>query len=272
MMRAHKWGTGWGPGSVAPVVACGWCVGVALLALVGAATPTPVRAAGGTYYVGSTDGTTSVTTGCVTDFANTTCTLRGALAQNATDGGGGTVSFGSTIPAATVTTIDIGGGTLTLANDVTIDGTGQAGGDQRGLHGETAVVHGETSGVTVSSVTGTDADRAATPSGTSGGGGIYNNGGTMTVTNSTLSGNSAINGGGGIYNNGGTVTVTNSTLSGNSATNGGGGIYNNGGTVTVTNSTLSGNSASTGGGIYNGGTVNATNTLIVNNTACDCAS
>jgi hypothetical protein len=89
------------------------------------------------------------------------------------------------------------------------------------------------------------------------GGGIYNTG-TLTVANSTLSGNSAISAGfgGGIYNTG-TVTVTNSTLSGNSAIAGrgvvggfGGGIYNTG-TLTVTNSTCSGNSAIAGGGISN---------------------
>ena len=39
------------------------------------------------------------------------------------------------------------------------------------------------------------------------------------------------------------ATLTNSTLSGNSATADGGGIENDGGMATLTNSTLSGNSA-----------------------------
>ncbi|MFT6288926.1 MAG: CSLREA domain-containing protein [Alcanivorax sp.] len=102
------------------------------------------------------------------------------------------------------------------------------------------------------------------------GGGI-NNSGTVTVTNSTFSGNSANSGyGGGIANfgSGGTVTVTNSTFSGNSANSGyGGGIanYSNGGTVTVTNSTFSGNSGTSGFGAaianasIGGGTVTITN-------------
>src|SRR2546421_695959 len=72
----------------------------------------------------------------------------------------------------------------------------------------------------------------------------------VTVTGSTLSGNSASGfygggTGGGIYNSG-TMTVTDSTLSGNSvgfSSSTGGGISNSG-TMTVTNSTLSGNSAS----------------------------
>ena len=55
------------------------------------------------------------------------------------------------------------------------------------------------------------------------------------------------------FNNVGTLTITNSTFSGNSGINYGGGIFNNGGTATITNSTFSGNSASSGGGIYNDG-------------------
>jgi hypothetical protein len=84
------------------------------------------------------------------------------------------------------------------------------------------------------------------------GGGIENYYGTLTVSNSTLSGNSAAYGGG-IFNDYGTLTVSNSTLSGNSA-NGyyGGGIYNYLGPLTVSNSTLSGNSAGDGGGISTG--------------------
>jgi len=78
------------------------------------------------------------------------------------------------------------------------------------------------------------------------GGAIYNQG-TLTLINSTLSDNSGCEGGG-IYNFG-TVTVSGSTISGNSA-RGGGGIVNEG-TLTVINSTLSGNSAASGGGIYN---------------------
>ena len=94
------------------------------------------------------------------------------------------------------------------------------------------------------------------------GGGIYNRG-TLAVSDSTLSGNSATGGfgggdsGGGIYNDySATLTVSNSTLSGNStagwASRQGGGIYNQG-VLTVSNSTLSGNSTTGPGGSYNGG-------------------
>jgi CSLREA domain-containing protein len=100
-----------------------------------------------------------------------------------------------------------------------------------------------------------------------GGGGIFNQG-TLIVTNSSFSGNSANIGdlGGGIFNEG-TLIVTNSTFAGNSAANGGG-IDNTAGTLTVTNSTFSGNSAVVAGGIDNAaGTVTVTNSTFASNSA-----
>ncbi len=96
-------------------------------------------------------------------------------------------------------------------------------------------------------------------------GGAFNNAGTLTVSNSTISGNKAngVGVGGGIYNKfGGTLTVTKSTISGNTAFSSGGGIFN-GGKLMVTDSTISGNSSSFfGGGIYNSGTLTVTNSTI----------
>lgn len=103
------------------------------------------------------------------------------------------------------------------------------------------------------------------------GGGIYNTG-TLTVTASTLSANNCGTGGGAIYNSAGTVTVTDCTISGNSAAIiGGGGIYN-AATLTVTNSTLSGNEVwwyGSGGGIYNAGTATVASSTITRNFAAD---
>ncbi len=99
------------------------------------------------------------------------------------------------------------------------------------------------------------------------GGGIANEDtGALNVINSTLSGNSAI--AGGAILNDGTLTVTNSTFSTNSAQDEGGCIFNNG-SANVTNSTLVGNSAvSIGGGIdANSGTTTLANTIIAGNSA-----
>ena len=103
------------------------------------------------------------------------------------------------------------------------------------------------------------------------GGGIYNSSGTLTLTNSTISGNTASsNGGGGIFTIG-TLTLTNSIVSGNTASNNsGGGIFNSANnTITLTNSTVSGNTGTfNGGGIFsNSGTLTLTNSTVSGNTA-----
>ena len=108
-----------------------------------------------------------------------------------------------------------------------------------------------------------------------GGGGIYNYGGILTITCSTISGNTASNSGGGIQNVDGTVTITDSIISGNFA-NSGGGICNYDGILMITGSIISGNTASgSGGGIdnyggviyYGGGILTVTNSIISGNIA-----
>jgi len=119
------------------------------------------------------------------------------------------------------------------------------------------------------------------------GGGIYNygeaGGGTLWLINSAVSGNVANQGlagypsGGGIYNDQGRVTLTDSLVTNNTLNSttpnyvgSGGGIRNDGGTLSVMNSTISGNSADFGGGIYaNSGTVTVTNSTFVGNVAGD---
>src|SRR5262249_31665131 len=66
---------------------------------------------------------------------------------------------------------------------------------------------------------------------------------------------SAGDNGGGLYNLNGTLTLTNCTVSGNSAGYDGGGLWNNG-TATLTDCTVSGNSAGKGGGLFNGVSLN----------------
>ena len=70
------------------------------------------------------------------------------------------------------------------------------------------------------------------------GGGIHNDCTTLSVTDCTFFQNSTTNYGGGVYNDySGTATLTNDTLSGNSATYDGGGIDNHG-TLTAVNTTI----------------------------------
>ena len=111
------------------------------------------------------------------------------------------------------------------------------------------------------------------------GGGITNHDGTLSLTTTSVSGNSAAGAyggsGGGIMNGGlgGTVTIADSTISGNSASAEGGAIYHLSGTLTIVNSTISNNSCSCnnggcsgGGGIYNlQSTAAISNTTFSNN-------
>lgn len=100
------------------------------------------------------------------------------------------------------------------------------------------------------------------------GGGINNNAGTVTITNSTFSGNSmeSYESGGAIENSGGTVTASNSTFFDNTATSGGAIDNESGGNLSLTNATVSSNDAANGGGIENnGGTLSLQNTIVAGN-------
>jgi CSLREA domain-containing protein len=202
------------------------------------------------------------------------CSLREAI-QNANDNaqtnsdckagrGGDTITFKKGLSGTITLNPDLGPLTVTGSAGLTIDGGRESitvsGGDQ-------VQVFSESAGATLALRNLTVANGSA-----GSGGGIENNGGMLTVTDSTFSGNSAVGTGsdpvdcankcygGGIENDGGTLTVTGSTFLGNKSDAVGGGIANvNGGTLTVTNSTFSDNGAGfVGGGISNGGTLTVT--------------
>jgi PKD repeat protein len=105
--------------------------------------------------------------------------------------------------------------------------------------------------------------------GVSRGGGLFAEVGSATLTDTSVSGNSAGTGGG--IGTRGNLTITASTLSGNQAiADDGGGLWNRGGTVTVTNSTVSGNTARRdGGGLWQGdaGRIILRNSTVTRNTA-----
>lgn len=123
-----------------------------------------------------------------------------------------------------------------------------------------------------------------------GGGLDVESGTTVTVTGSTLAGNTA-DFGGAIRNDystpstgvvaGTTLILANSMVVSNTATRNGGGINNDGGQVQVTTSMVAGNAARYGGGLYNydhftgsiavigSGTIAVANSAIVSNTAAN---
>jgi hypothetical protein len=197
---------------------------------------------------------------CETAPGNAVCTLRAAIQEtNALAGTDEIILPPNTYLLTIVTELGITG-SLTIsgggASITAIDGNTNARPNGRVL----AIGSGITvniSGVTIRN------------GGTGGGGGGIFNAGTLTLTNSTVSGNAAGEDGGGIFNDAGTLTLINSIVSGNNAGVDGGGILNNpGGTLTLTNSTVSGNAAGDdGGGIRNFGTTNVFSSTIANNRA-----
>jgi hypothetical protein len=165
----------------------------------------------------------------------------------------GTITLTSTLP--------------TIFGDVIINGPTTAPGITINGNNQYTVLESFGGNLTLNDLT------IANGSGFEGGGILGTSGSTLTVTNSTFSGNTASIAGGAILT-GGTVTVTNSTFYDNSAgsTGTGGGIYNAEGTLTLTNSTFYGNSAGSGGGIFvEDGTLNIDGTIITASTGHNCA-
>jgi hypothetical protein len=228
------------------------------LLLGGIALPAPAVHAASTLHVAS----------CADSGATT---LRGRIASAAA---GDTIVFDLDCTGATAITLSTG--RLTLAKDVTIDGTGHTvvvDGGCTANCGTTNAVGGDLvlfvnfgvtatlNALTIQNGVATDAD----------GGGIHNDGGALTVTNSRIANNVAISTtsayphAGGIYSLRGSLSVANTTFSGNNSVYGGG-IYTRFGTgVTVTNSTFSNNGADVGGGIFNDDLYSGEPTLTVTN-------
>ncbi len=161
------------------------------------------------------------------------------------------------------------GGGIRNAGTLVLDNTTISSNNVSAANGG-AILSSGTLTLTESTVSGNDAD--------GNGGGIFNDNGLLTVTRSTVSGNRATgpgNSGGAIYNtNGGSLIITNSTITNNTAATSGGGIFNSSGaTATSTNDTISHNSANlnNGGGIFNNGTAALTNSIVANNTGGNCA-
>jgi predicted outer membrane repeat protein len=208
--------------------------------------------------------------------------LRAAMIDANSTRSADTIGFGPSLSGQTITLdsqlplVTAAGGALTIdggSANVTVSGsdTGQVrlfevgGAAHLTLNNLTvtdshsgAILNKGTLEVSNSAISGNSAE--------SDGGGIYNDG-ALEVSDSTISSNSADNGGG-VYNDTGSdLAVSNSTISENEAATAGGGIYNGAdSTVTVISSTVSGNSANKGGGgIYSEGTLEVSNSTISGN-------
>ena len=214
----------------------------------------------------------------------------GSLRQAVSDlCAGGKITFNSSLSGQTIT---LTSAQLTIAKNMTIDGSGLA--SQVTVSGGNAVRVIYVNASVTAAVKALKVTKGEAATGNNRGGGIYN-AGTLTLSYSTITGNHATLGGG-IYNDSpatlnllnstissnsggdgagvyafiGTLTVANSIFSGNHGTGSGGAILQNaGGTLTISNSTFSANTALYGGGIVATGTNSVTNSTFSGNSADD---
>ena len=142
-------------------------------------------------------------------------------------------------------TITLGGTELVIDKDLTIDASALPGGITIDANNASRVIR-ITSGsvVALDSLTITGGNWTA-------GGGVYVFSSSLTLRNSTLTGNTAYHGGG-LHTNtdltGISTNLINCTVTNNSATISGGGIYNHDGKTTLTHCTITANTAPAGGG------------------------
>ncbi len=196
--------------------------------------------------------------------------LRQAILDAATNPDPDTITFAPALSGQTIALASEIAMNMDNVGDVTIDATSLPAGLTLSGGGAHRILSVTKTGATFGSValkgltfTG-GFTTGAYPTGY--GGAIFNSV-TMTLTQCTLSGNSAT-GGGAIENSGGTMTLTQCTFSGNSAGTDGGAVENQGATLTVTHCTLSGNSATRGGAIHSeNAALTLTNSIVAGNTA-----
>ena len=218
--------------------------------------------------------TTTADPGSGTCNTSSGCALRDAISNAAPND---TIEFaipstdpGCVSPGVCTIVLDQSAGQLLITNNVTIDGVGQnitldGSSRQRLLLNAGAVVN-------INSLTFANAycEGDVCP-GALGGAAIINFG-TLTVTNSSFSGNSVgysdpfvspagiygrdAYGGSAIYSEGvgAVVSIANSTFTGNSGPGTGGAIFDAGDSLSITDSTFSGNSGGSGGAVGSFGT------------------
>jgi CSLREA domain-containing protein len=286
------------------------------IGIAGVLMAAPQSAAAATFTVNTTLDLPDINPGdgiCNTDVA--TCSLRAAITESNFTGGanvitvpGGTYTLtlgpaddefngaGATMDSGDLDIVDLSTFSLPALTSVTINGAGagvtiiDGGGIDRVLDINNFAAIGASVDVTLTSLTIRNGNAPVSSGFNESGGGIqfdgFNNqtsvpAGTLTITNSNVTGNTAAGQGGGILAIFGSLIMSGSEVSGNTSVNAaGGGISYDGSsfpglrTLQITTSRITGNTASngifgSGGGVFAGG--NATKTIdhsvITTNTA-----
>ncbi len=187
--------------------------------------------------------------------------------NTAADNGGGIYARKPFATSSADPTVHVIGSTVTGNNATAGGGIYISGDENTGVVVETSDVSSNTAssiggGIMLTGIndeisfafTLTDSTVSNNRANTLDGGGIFSTAGTLTITDSTISGNTAARDGGGLHDASTTGQITDSDISDNTATIRGGGFYKarSGVTGRFTSSLISGNLSSTsdGGGIY----------------------
>jgi hypothetical protein len=169
---------------------------------------------------------------------NSTWTLNNADLNLTLEGAGENRTINvAGVPAGDLV-IYLGGSTLTLGNNLTLDGGGR--------NGRFIDIGSGSATLNLTGATLTGNNNNFSP-----GGAVYMSSGTFTMTGGAITGNSSTVGGGAVYLQGASFTMTGGVISGNSSTGaqGGGGVWIGSGTFTMTGGAISGNTAERGGGV-----------------------
>jgi hypothetical protein len=172
--------------------------------------------------------------------------------------GGGIDNYGGTV---TITRCTISGNTANNQGGGIRNENGAVTITESTISGNTSdngggVANYNTTGSSINIIRSTIYNNHATAGANNHGGGIFFDGGTLNLENSTVSGNNAVNGGGGMIDSStaaSTITITQSTIANNTSTNGGGGIHLDQSTAAIKNTILANNNGGGGNNFFNGG-------------------
>ena len=196
--------------------------------------------------------TVTKTTDSKDDVCNRDCSLREAIIAAHRSAGVDTITLPAGLYRVTLSDLDI-------TSSLTIVGAGAAATIIESNGGDRVVEVRPDTTVTIRNVTIRNGTVSA-----ANGAGILNNG-TLTLSESVVSGNRSQDGRGGGISNAGALTLNNSTVSGNAAHSGGGIENTAAGRLTVSASTISNNTAAFGGGLFTQGTAQLAQSVVRSN-------
>ena len=248
--------------------------------------PDTISLPAGTYVIGGARGDDTAGTGdldvtCTSVGCSTSAplTINGAgPGLTIIDAGGSDRVFDLATAQSNITTLNLNNLTVRNGNPGTANGGAIRVGNSDTVNLTNVVIADSVSGVSGGGLSSsgnlTLTNSTVSENSAANGGGILNGSpGSLTINSSTVSGNYAGGSGGGGLDNKYTASLTNVTVSDNFTSGPGGGILHSGlgsPSITLTNVTLGGNSGASGSGIRHDDPATLRNAVLANNAATNC--